>query len=197
MVSQMQRWAQLPGKVDYREVIESVFETKETNELAEALGFAREDKPNLERIYPFTGKDAFIYMSNQPYCTFQEEAKPLAKVEISGKASDCLSEISRCAAAVTGGNLDEEIEINADGKIGQLQQLLNEMILNLKFMRDNLTEQNEKLEEEISERKRNEEEMKRFNKMAVDRELKMIELKREINSLLKESGKEPKYRIAE
>ncbi|MFT6057832.1 MAG: hypothetical protein ACJAS2_002123, partial [Pseudohongiellaceae bacterium] len=34
-----------------------------------------------------------------------------------------------------------------------------------------------------------------FNKMAVNRELKMIELKKEINDLLKQSGSEPKYEV--
>jgi PAS domain S-box-containing protein len=34
-----------------------------------------------------------------------------------------------------------------------------------------------------------------FNKMAVNRELKMIELKKEINGLLKQSGSEPKYEV--
>ncbi|MFT7472284.1 MAG: PAS domain S-box-containing protein [Kiritimatiellia bacterium] len=34
-----------------------------------------------------------------------------------------------------------------------------------------------------------------FNKMAVGRELKMIELKKEVNGLLKQAGSEPKYEI--
>lgn len=38
-------------------------------------------------------------------------------------------------------------------------------------------------------------ELKIFNRAAVDRELKMIELKKEINSVLKESGKDEKYKI--
>lgn len=50
-------------------------------------------------------------------------------------------------------------------------------------------------------RKRNEElrdnleETVRFNRAAVDRELRMIELKREVNALLTEGGKEPRYVI--
>lgn len=53
---------------------------------------------------------------------------------------------------------------------------------------------------DITERKQAEEELKqkmkqleRFNKVVVDRELRMIELKREINDLLKKAGLEKKY----
>ena len=41
------------------------------------------------------------------------------------------------------------------------------------------------------------EELSRFNKMAVDREIKMIELKKEINTLLKKLGEKPRYEIVE
>lgn len=40
------------------------------------------------------------------------------------------------------------------------------------------------------------EDLERFNRITVDRELKMIELKKEINELLKQSGKKEKYIIA-
>ena len=58
--------------------------------------------------------------------------------------------------------------------------------------------------EDITERKQAEEELKqkmkqleRFNKVAVDRELRMIDLKREINELLEKAGLEKKYSSAE
>ncbi len=41
------------------------------------------------------------------------------------------------------------------------------------------------------------EELQRFHKLTIDRELMMIELKKEVNNLLKESGKEEKYAIRE
>ena len=57
--------------------------------------------------------------------------------------------------------------------------------------------------QDISERKRAEEELKKknkelelFNRLAVGRELKMIELKNEINALLLQLGKGSKYEIA-
>jgi hypothetical protein len=41
------------------------------------------------------------------------------------------------------------------------------------------------------------EELQRFHNLTVDRELFMIELKKEINELLKKSGLPPKYKIVE
>jgi len=56
----------------------------------------------------------------------------------------------------------------------------------------------------IAERKRAEEaleqkleELLRFQRLTVGRELRMIELKKEINDLLSQAGKTPKYRISE
>jgi len=39
------------------------------------------------------------------------------------------------------------------------------------------------------------EEVEAFNRLAVGRELRMVELKEEINGLLAERGKSPKYEI--
>ena len=57
---------------------------------------------------------------------------------------------------------------------------------------------------DITQRKKAEEDLKRkmdellqFQRLTVDRELKMIELKKEVNELLKGSGKDEKYRIVE
>jgi hypothetical protein len=40
-------------------------------------------------------------------------------------------------------------------------------------------------------------ELSRFNRVAVDRELRMVELKRAVNELCVKLGEEPRYRIAE
>lgn len=50
---------------------------------------------------------------------------------------------------------------------------------------------------DITERRKAEEKLRRFNEMAVDRELKMVELKKEMNSLLEELGRETRYKLPE
>ena len=56
---------------------------------------------------------------------------------------------------------------------------------------------------DITERKRAEQELKqkmeeleRFNRLAVGRELRMIELKRQVNELSEQLGKEPPYDLS-
>ncbi len=76
--------------------------------------------------------------------------------------------------------------------------------LSLREAQRRLQEQNATLQREVADRDRAEEELKSknerleiFNRLAVDRELKMVELKKEINALLEESGKPSRYLIAE
>ena len=56
--------------------------------------------------------------------------------------------------------------------------------------------------QDITERKETEEQLKkkmhdleRFNAITVDRELRMVELKKEVNALLKKAGEKPQYRV--
>ena len=58
--------------------------------------------------------------------------------------------------------------------------------------------------QDITERKRAEaerlqkmDELQRFHELTVDRELRMIELKKEVNALLRKAGRPEKYRIVE
>jgi hypothetical protein len=43
--------------------------------------------------------------------------------------------------------------------------------------------------------KKKADELEKFNKLAVGRELKMIELKKEINALVDDAGEGPRYKI--
>ena len=66
-------------------------------------------------------------------------------------------------------------------------------ILHARLQRDVVERERKRAEEELKKRNK---EMKRFNKLAVDRELRMVELKKEINALLVQLGEEPRYKIA-
>ncbi len=152
ILSQMQRWAQLPGKVDYREVVESVFETKDARELAEAIGFAPQNKPSLGGVAPFTGDDPFAYMMSQPYTTFQERRKALRQYDLSAAPRKRLSQIIEGMAKVAGGQSELGLQITSDDELGLLEQTLNEMVLNTKFAGEALAEQTGRLEERVKAR---------------------------------------------
>lgn len=70
----------------------------------------------------------------------------------------------------------------SDGSIGGII-VYTEVITKRKQAEEDLIKRNEELE--------------LFNKMAVGRESKMIDLKKEVNSLLEKTGKETKYKIVE
>ncbi len=149
MLSQMQRWSQLSVKVNYSDIVENVFEIDANRELAKSLGFEIEKKPSLSGIHPFTGEDPLKYVSNQPFSAFKEEEKPLKELDMSESVQNRLSIIIKQIASVAGGDLDQKLKITDSGEIGLLEQILNELVLNMKFMRDILTEKNENIKREI------------------------------------------------
>ncbi len=151
MLSQMQRWAQLSGRVDYRQVVASVFQ-EDTREFAEAIGFEEVAQPRLEGIGPFAGQDAFSYMQQQPFCAFRGEPTLRTGYGLSEPARQRLSGIVRQMAEVAGGDLETTIEITGDDEMGLLEQILGETILNMKFNREALAEHADRLEIHVQQR---------------------------------------------
>jgi methyl-accepting chemotaxis protein len=87
--------------------------------------------------------------------------------------------------------------------VSQAKKELEKANEKLKEYSNRLAKANENLKAEITERERVQDELsvkmtqlEDFNRLAVGREMKMIELKAEINQLLLERGTEPKYEIA-
>lgn len=87
--------------------------------------------------------------------------------------------------------------------VSQAKKELEKANEKLKEYSNRLAKANENLKEEIDERRRVQNELsdkmtllEDFNRLAVGRELKMIELKAEINHLLLEHGTGPRYEIA-
>jgi methyl-accepting chemotaxis protein len=103
-----------------------------------------------------------------------------------------ITELTRAAEAVGSGNLELSISVKTKDEIGKLTSSFNTMIEKLKNAK-------KELEMEIAERKNTEknlrakmEELESFYQMAVSRELKMKELKKEIERLKAESLKHKK-----
>lgn len=79
----------------------------------------------------------------------------------------------------------------SNDEVGWLIDTFNEMLEQIQ-RRD--LELEKRVKERTAELSASNEHLKRFNKLAVGRELRMVELKKEINALLGEMGREGKYR---
>ncbi|OHA62812.1 MAG: hypothetical protein A2117_02455 [Candidatus Wildermuthbacteria bacterium GWA2_46_15] len=118
---------------------------------------------------------------------------------------DPIRKITASCEDVRRGNLDIQAEVGWQTEIGELAETFNKMIGDLKASRKSLEESKEVLEIRVVARtkeledlaqslegqvkvrtrdlREKMEQLERFNKLAVDRELKMIELKKDINEL--------------
>ncbi len=145
ILSQQQRWKQLPRRVDYREVVEGCFDAT-TREIAKALGF-EEPGPNLKGVKNFRVGDPFGYMKSQPFCAFAEQAE----LEIP-PIEQRIARLSAWLAAAAGGRGLPNIEVRANDAFGALEQLASDLLKNMQFTQDALQEQKETLERTVNER---------------------------------------------
>ena len=142
MLSQMQRWGQLAARVDYREVVESTFHGAETRELAEALGYGGDVRPNTAAM-AFDAEDPFAYMKVQPFCRF-DDAEKLPRPELlTGAARQRVAQLNHDLAGAVGGRFDASIEVTAGGELGRLEEL----VLNSRFANELLRDRNRRLRE--------------------------------------------------
>lgn len=125
-----------------------------------------------------------------------------------------LRQLTMACIEIGKGNLDTKIDVKSRTEIGELATTFNEMIGDLKKAREALEEEkmsleikvgartkelkelNENLEEEVRRRTKEVyekiEQLERFQKIAVGRELKMVEFKKEITRLKEELVKKSK-----
>lgn len=93
-----------------------------------------------------------------------------------------IGELSRVVKAIAGGDLSKRAEVKSKDEIGQLAVAFNEMTVKLKESYHGLEEKvrvrTEELERAKTALEEKNYELERFNKIAVSRELKMIELKK-------------------
>jgi anti-anti-sigma factor len=130
ILEHMERWHHLPIAVDYREVIDAVFDTATSRELARALGFGLETQPALPPPLPratVTAAPTQMPPPDSPY-----DLSPAARAHL----QDILSQL----AEVAGGNTDLQLPITSGDELGLLEQMLNEMVRNMRFIRERLAE---------------------------------------------------------
>lgn len=102
--------------------------------------------------------------------------------------------VTKAAEAVRSGNLDVQTNIKGKDEIGTLASIFDQMVVNIKSSRAELEKYSKTLEQQVAERTKQLEESKktleeklveleRMNKLMVGREIKMTELKTQIDTL--------------
>lgn len=141
LLSQMQRWGQLPQRVDYAATVKAVFAEDQVAELARAEGFADPEPLRRQGALLPRGEAAFAAMLAAPYCNYRAappvqppEALP---PELSHRLSTILSEL----AEVIGGKSELALDVSVPDELSWLARMLNEVFLTLRYMREALSEQ--------------------------------------------------------
>ncbi|MBW8038578.1 MAG: HAMP domain-containing protein [Planctomycetes bacterium] len=104
--------------------------------------------------------------------------------------SNPIAKLKAAIAQIGAGDLDTRIEVNSNDEIGDLASSFNKMARDLK----STTASIEKLKQAEEKSHKTLKELERFNNLAVGRELRMIGLKKEVDGLLCEFGREEKYK---
>ena len=104
--------------------------------------------------------------------------------------SNRIAKLKAATAQVGAGKLGIQVEIDSNDEVGVLASSFNRMAEHL----ERTTTSIEKLQRAEKELQETVKELEQFNNLAVGRELQMIELKKEIDVLLREFGREEKYK---
>lgn len=116
-----------------------------------------------------------------------------SNILISRNLTRPLKKLLKGTNEIAKGNLDFKIEIESEDELGKLSAQFNEMTQQLKETKINLEKSKTGLKVEVEERTKELQEklqeLENFQKFVVGREIKMMELKKEIKRLEKELEK--------
>ncbi|KKS28538.1 MAG: hypothetical protein UU89_C0034G0007 [Parcubacteria group bacterium GW2011_GWC2_42_11] len=97
------------------------------------------------------------------------------------------------AIDISRGNMKTVIDIKSKDEVGELAAAFNQMTCNLLQSQQEIKKHSHDLEQKVTERtmelNKKLEEIEKMNSLVVNRELKMIELKKEVGELKNKLGK--------
>ncbi|MEI6036169.1 MAG: ABC transporter substrate-binding protein, partial [Verrucomicrobiae bacterium] len=134
MLSQQQRWNQLPRRVSYRDAVADCFDVT-TIEIARSMGF---DETEPKGIPIFCGTDPFASMQAQPFCAFHELSEKVVP-----PLEQRIAKLSGTLANASGRGELPDIKAEAEDAFGVLERLASDVFRNLRFIQDGLRERNE------------------------------------------------------
>jgi methyl-accepting chemotaxis protein len=103
-------------------------------------------------------------------------------IYLSKKITKPIVSLTAAVKKIEGGDLETKIDIDSRDEIGQLALVFNQMTEQLKRFYADLEQ---KIEERTKSLDQKIKELEKFNELTIGRELKMIELKKEIEELKK------------
>jgi len=108
------------------------------------------------------------------------------------KVTGPLVDLTNATELIRQGNFDIKVKVPSNDEIGSLSQSFINMTADIKKSRDEIEQYSKTLEKQVSQRTQElgekVAELEKFNKETIERELKMIELKRELENLKLELG---------
>ena len=106
------------------------------------------------------------------------------------KVVNPVKKLKEAALKISKGNLNTKVQVRSKNELGDLALTFNQMTKDLKELNHTIAKHNKELEREVEKRteeiNKKSNELESFNKIAVGRELKMIELKKELRKFKKE-----------
>lgn len=101
-----------------------------------------------------------------------------------------LEKVRTGVKVISKGNLDHRIKVNTGDEIEELAQAFNEMASSLSKSRSSLERSKAALEKKTAKLQEKLEELEKFRKVTVGRELEMVELKKKVEKLKQELEQE-------
>jgi methyl-accepting chemotaxis protein len=111
----------------------------------------------------------------------------IAGIYLSRRMTRPIKSLRDAAIKIGEGSLDTKIDVRTKDEVGELASAFNQMTSDLRKSREKLEEYSRTLEKKVKERtlelEQTNEDLEKFNRLAVGREIRMIELKKRIKEL--------------